>query len=77
VVLRCRWCLVLQLQKLLLEVGDSLHPLLKLGALRLEGILEVHDHVGTGVHLLLSEVELLAGEVQPMLGLTKAAICGL
>jgi hypothetical protein len=61
----------------LLEVRDSLHPLLKLSVLRLDGILEMHDCVGIGVHLLTCEVKLLTGEVPPVLGLTKVAVCDL
>jgi hypothetical protein len=74
---RLKWCLPLKLQKLPLEVGDRLHPLLKLNVLRLDGILELHDHVGMGVHLLTSKAELLMGEVPPMLSLSKMAVCGL
>jgi hypothetical protein len=76
-VLRCRWCLVLHLQKLLLEVGDSLHPLLKLSILCLDGFLEMHDCVGAGVHLLPCKVKLLMGVVQPMLGHAKMTVCDL
>jgi hypothetical protein len=68
---------LLQLQKVLLEVGDSLCPLLKFYTLHLDGILEVHDHMDTGLHLLTCKVELLMGEVPPMLGLTKATVSGL
>jgi hypothetical protein len=45
--------------------------------LHLNGVLEVQDRVGTSVHLLTCKVELLMGEVSPMLGLTKAAVHGL
>jgi hypothetical protein len=45
--------------------------------MHLDGILEVHNHVGMGVDLLTCKVKLLMGEVPPMLGLTKAVICGL
>jgi hypothetical protein len=55
-------------------VEDHLCPLLKLGVLHLNDILEMHDPVGTGVHLLTSEIKLLTGEVPPMLGLTKAVV---
>jgi hypothetical protein len=48
-----------KLQKLLLEAGDNLHPLLKFCILHLDGVLEVHDHVDMGVHLLMHKVELL------------------
>jgi hypothetical protein len=42
-----RWCLHLKLQQLLLKVRDYLHPLLKLGILRLYIVLKVDDFVGT------------------------------
>jgi hypothetical protein len=77
VVLGCGWCLQLQLQKLLLESGDHLRPLLKLGLLRLDDILEMHDRVGPGVHLLPGEVQLLVDVVSRMLGLTEATVCDL
>jgi hypothetical protein len=38
VVHGCGWCQSLQLQKLLLEVGNHLRPLLKLGTLHLKGV---------------------------------------
>jgi hypothetical protein len=57
-----------------LEISDSLCPILKLGILRLDGVLEMHDHVGTGVHLLVSDVDLVPGIVQPMLDLTKVVV---
>jgi hypothetical protein len=69
--------LLLQLQKLLLEVGDRLCPLIKLGILCLGGILEMHDHVGASVHLLTSEVKLSTGEVPPVIDLSKAVVCSL
>jgi hypothetical protein len=47
----CGWHL-----KLLLENGDRRCPLLKLKALHLDGMFEVHNHVGVGVHLLMGEV---------------------
>jgi hypothetical protein len=43
-------------QKLLVEVGDCLCPLLKLGVLHLNGVLKVDDPVGIDIHLLLSDV---------------------
>jgi hypothetical protein len=49
---RLRWRLPLKLQKLLLEVGDHLRPLLKLDILCLNGVLKVDDPVGTDIHLL-------------------------
>jgi hypothetical protein len=53
----CGWCPPLQLKKLLLEVGNRLHPLLKLGMLRLNDVLEVYDPVGTDIHLITCDVE--------------------
>jgi hypothetical protein len=58
----------------LLEVGDSLRPLLKFSILRLDVVLEMHDCVGTGIYLLTGEVNLLMGVVHPMLGLAKEAV---
>jgi hypothetical protein len=40
----------------------------------LDGILEMHDHVCEGIHLLMGEVDMLSGIVQPVLGLAKAAV---
>jgi hypothetical protein len=54
-----RWCLPLKLQKFLPEVGGRLRPLLKLDVLRVHGVLEVDDPVGTDIHLLTSDVEQL------------------
>jgi hypothetical protein len=59
---------------MLLEVGDRLCSLLNLSILCLNGFLEMHYHVDLGVHLLKGEVYLLAGIVQPVLGLAKAAV---
>jgi hypothetical protein len=64
----------LQLQKLLLEVGDHLCPFLKLGTLCLQGVLKVYNPVGTDVHLLTCKVKQLIGVVSPMLGFTKMTI---
>jgi hypothetical protein len=77
VVNGCGWCWPLQLQKLLLEVGDRLRPLLKLGVLRLCVVLKVDDPVGTSIHLLMSDVEQHTGVVPPMLGLTKSMVSDL
>jgi hypothetical protein len=77
VVNGCGWCWPLQLQKLLLEVGDRLRPLLKLGVLRLHVVLKVDDPVGTSIHLLMSDVEQHTGVVPPMLGLTKSMVSDL
>jgi hypothetical protein len=77
VVDRLGWCLPLKLQKLLLEVGDHLYPLLKLDALHLIGVLKVDDPVGTNIHLLTSDVEQHTGVVPPTLGLTKTTVSNL
>jgi hypothetical protein len=77
VVNGCGRCRPLQLQKLLLEVGDRLRPLLKLGALCLHVVLKVDDLVGTSIHLLTSDVEQHTGVVPPMLGLTKLTVSDL
>jgi hypothetical protein len=74
VVNGCEWCRPLQLQKLLLEVGDRLHPLLKFSVLRLHVVLKVDDPVGTSIHLLMSDVEQPTGVVPRMLGLTKSTV---
>jgi hypothetical protein len=73
----CWWCQPLQLQKLLLEVGDRLRPLLKLGVLRLHVVLKVDDLMGMSIHLLTSDVEQHTGVVPPMLGLTKPTVSDL
>jgi hypothetical protein len=73
----CGWCRPLQLQKLLLEVGDRLRPLLKLSVLRLHVVLKVDDPVGMSIHLLTSDVEKRTGVVPPMLGLTKPMVSDL
>jgi hypothetical protein len=77
VVHGCGWYRLLQLQKLLLEVGDHLHPCLKLSLLHLEGMLKVDDPVGTDIHLLPSDVEQLTDVVPPILGLTKSTVSDL
>jgi hypothetical protein len=61
----------MQLQKLLLEVGDHLRPLLKLGTLCLIGVLLVDDPMGMDIHLFMCDVKQMTGVVPPMLGLTK------
>jgi hypothetical protein len=61
----------------LLEVVDDPQPLLKLGILRLDGVLEMHDHMGARADLLTCEVNLLSGVVQLVLGLAKVAVCDL
>jgi hypothetical protein len=73
----CGWCWPLQLQKLLLEVGYCLRPLLKLGVLHLHVVLKVDDPVGTIIHLLMSDVKQHTGVVPPMLGLTKSMVSDL
>jgi cation transport ATPase len=55
----------------MLEVDDHLHPLLKLGILRLHMVLRVDNPMGTGLHLLTGDVEQYAGVVPSMLGVTK------
>jgi hypothetical protein len=67
----------LKLQKLLLEVGDRLCPLLKLDVLCLNVVLMVNDPMGTDIHLLTSDVEQLTGVVPPMLDLTKMTVSNL
>jgi hypothetical protein len=74
---RCGWCQPLQMQKLLLEVGDRLRPLLKLGVLCLNNVLKVDDLMRTDIHLLVSDVEQLTGVVPPMLDLTKSTVSDL
>jgi hypothetical protein len=58
----------------LLESGDRRCPLLELKVLHLDGILEVHNHMGPGVHLHTGEVKLLVGIVPPVLGLAKVVV---
>jgi hypothetical protein len=77
VVDRLRWCLPLKLQKFLPEVGGRLRPLLKLDVLRVHGVLEVDDPMGTDIHLLTSDVEQLTHVVQPMLGHSKMMVSNL
>jgi hypothetical protein len=57
-----------------MEVCDSLHPLLKHNIPRLDSILEMHDCMDTGVHLLTGKVNLLSSIVQPVLGLAKVVV---
>jgi hypothetical protein len=64
----------LELQQLLLEVGDHLRPLLKLGVLHLHVVLKVNNPVGTNIHLLTSDVEQHTGVVSSMPGVTKATV---
>jgi hypothetical protein len=63
--LRCH--LHLKLQHLLLKVGGSLHPLLKLGILHLHLVLKVYNPMGMGLHLL-------TGDVPSMIDVTKATV---
>jgi hypothetical protein len=58
----------------LLEVGDHLRALLKLGILCLHVVLKVDNPVGTGLDLLTGDVEQHAGVVPSMLGVTKATV---
>jgi hypothetical protein len=53
---QCGWHLELEHLELLLESGDRRCPLLKLEVLLLDGMLEMYNHMGAGVHLLTSEV---------------------
>jgi hypothetical protein len=71
---RLGWRLHLKLQQLLLKVGDRLRPLLKLSVLHLQVVLKVDNPVGTGLHLLTSDVEQHTGVVPSMLGITKATV---
>jgi hypothetical protein len=59
---------------LLLKVGDCLRPLLKLGVLYLHVLLKVDNPMGTGLHLLTSDVEQHTGVVPSMLGVTKVMV---
>jgi hypothetical protein len=77
VVNGCGWWRPLQLQKLLLEVGDCLRPLLRLDVLHLHVVLKVDAPVGTSIHLLTSDVEQHTGVVPPMLGLTMSTVSDL
>jgi hypothetical protein len=52
----CGWCLKLKHLELLLESGDRHCPLLDFKVLLLDGMLEVYNRVGAGVHLLTSKV---------------------
>jgi hypothetical protein len=58
----------------MLKVGGLLHPVLKLGVLCLHVVLKVDDPVGTGIHLLTSDVEQHTGVVPPMLSRTKSMV---
>jgi hypothetical protein len=49
-------------------------PLLKLSALHLHVVLKVDNPVGTGLHLLTSDVEQHTGVVASMLSITKATV---
>jgi hypothetical protein len=77
VVNGCGWYRPLQLWKLLLEVGNRFHPLLKLDILRLHVVLKVDDPMGTSIHLLTSDIQQHTGVVPPMLGLTKSTVSDL
>jgi hypothetical protein len=74
VVGKLKWCLTLKLQQLMLEVGDHLRPLLKLGVLCLHMVLKVDNPVGTGLHLLPGDVKQYTGVVPPMLGITEMTV---
>jgi hypothetical protein len=77
VVDRLKWPLPLKLQQLLLEVGNRLHPLLKLDIICLHVVLKVDDPMGTDIHLLTGDVEQHMGVVSPMLALTKMTVSNL
>jgi hypothetical protein len=74
VVDRLRWCLHLKLEQLLLEVGDHLHHLLKLGILHLHVVLKVENPMVMDLHLLTSDVWQHPGVVPSMLGVTKVTV---
>jgi hypothetical protein len=74
VVDKLGWCVHPKLQQLLLGVGVHLHPLLKLSILRLHAVLKVDNPVGTGIHLLMGDVEQHAGVVPSMLNVTEATV---
>jgi hypothetical protein len=64
----------LKLQHLLLKVGDSICPLLKLDVLHLHVVLKVDNHMGTCLHLLTGDVEQHTGVVPSMLDITKVMV---
>jgi hypothetical protein len=68
------WRLHLNLQQLLLKVGNHLRPLLKFGVLHRHVVLKVDNPVGTDLHLLLGDVEQHTSMVPSMLGITKAMV---
>jgi hypothetical protein len=74
VVDRLGWCLHLNLQQLLVKVRDHLRPLHNLNFLGLHVVLKVDNPVGTGLHLLTSDVEQRAGVISSVLGVTKAMV---
>jgi hypothetical protein len=47
------------------------------GVLRLHMVLKVDDPMGTGIHLLTSDVEQHTGVVPPMLDLTRSTVSDL
>jgi hypothetical protein len=58
IILGCGWQLVLEIDDLLEEVGDLLLPQLKLVILLLNSVIQVHNHVGPGVYLLSTLLQL-------------------
>jgi hypothetical protein len=58
----------------LLEVGDHLYLLLKLGVLRLHVVLKVNDLMGMDIHLLTYDAEQHTGVVSSMLSVTKVTV---
>jgi hypothetical protein len=73
----CGWSRPLQLQQLLIEVGDRHCPFPKLSVLHLHVVLKVDDPVGMSIHLLTSDVEQHTGVVSPVLSLTKPTVSDL
>jgi hypothetical protein len=67
---RCGWHLKLKHLKLLLESDDHRCPLLELEVL----LLEVYDCVCALTQHLMSDIELLAEVVPPVLSLAEAAV---
>jgi hypothetical protein len=61
----------------LLEVGDHLHRLLKLGVPHVNVMLKVDDLASMDIHLLTSDVKQLRGLVPPMLSLIKSTVSDL
>jgi hypothetical protein len=56
VLLRCGWHLNLKFVDLVQEVGNLLLPLIELGVLHLNDVLQVHDRVSPSGHLLSGQL---------------------